>query len=54
MIIEHRKNEDRFNIDTGRIDPIMIIGLLQEKLHEMYDIRVENDRLLVQKVPCTE
>lgn len=54
MIIEHRKNEDRFSIDTGQHDPVMIIGLMQAKIHEMYDVRIDGDRVLVQKVPCIE
>jgi hypothetical protein len=54
MIIEHRKNEDRFNIDTGNHDPVMVIGLLKEKMHEMYDIVIEDDSVIVHKIPCIE
>lgn len=54
MIIEHRKNEDRFNIDTGQHDPIMIVGLLQSKNREMFDIIMDGDKLIVKQVPYIE
>lgn len=54
MIVEHRENEARFNVDAGRYDPIMIVGLLQAKYHEMYDIIVEDNKVIVKSVPYIE
>ena len=54
MIVEHRENEDRFDIDTGRYDPIMIVGLLQARNREMYDIIVEDNKVIVKSVPYIE
>lgn len=54
MIIQHRENTDVLSIDTGRHDPVMIVGLLQSKVHEMYDISVEDEKVVVRQVPYIE
>lgn len=52
MIIKHSKDEKDFSIDTGNKDPIMIVGLLMARMHKMYEITIEGDRVLVHKTTC--
>lgn len=54
MIIKHKHKADYFTIDTDGKDPVMIIGLLKSKIHEMYEIIIDGDTLIVHKVPCIE
>ncbi len=54
MIIEHTKKEQEFLIDTESKDQLMIIGLLQQKVSDMYDIIADGDRVIVRKVPCIQ
>lgn len=54
MIIEHKKNDQEFLIDTENKDQVMIVGLLKEKMNEMYDIIADGDRVIVRKVPCIQ
>ena len=39
-------------IDTKNKDPVMMAGLLQPRLNEMYEVIVEGERVIVQRVPC--
>ena len=54
MVIQHSQNADVLSIDTGRHDPVMIVGLLQSKIHKMYDISIEDDKIIVTQVPYIE
>lgn len=51
MIIEHKQKDQEFLIDTENKDQVMIVGLLQQKTHEMYDIIADGDHVLIRKVP---
>lgn len=54
MIIEHTKHKQKFTINTGKHDPVMICALLGAKIHDMYDVVVDGDRVVVSKVSCIE
>lgn len=54
MIIEHKNSDQEFLIDTENKDQIMIVGLLQQKVSDMYDIIADGDRVIVRKVPCIQ
>ena len=54
MIIEHKHKTEYFTIDTDGKDPVMIAGLLQEKMPEIYDIVIDEETVIVHRVPCIE
>lgn len=51
MVIERRKNLECYVIDTGNLDPIMVLGLMRTKIHEMYEIVMEGNRVIVHTMP---
>jgi len=52
MVIERRKNLEYVVIDTGKQDPIMILGLMRAMFSEMYDIILDEDRVIIHRKPC--
>lgn len=54
MVIEYDKNDKAFTINTDQFDPVMIIGLLQGKMSEQYEITSQGDDVEIQHVACIE
>ena len=52
MVIESQKKLECYVIDTGNLDPIMVLGLMRAKVHEMYEIIIEGNRVIVHRMPC--
>ena len=54
MVIEYDKDEKHFTIDTNSHDPIMVVGLLQAKMSEAYEITVQGDAVEIQQIAYIE
>lgn len=54
MVIESRKKLECYVIDTGNIDPIMVLGLMRTKIHRKYEIMMDGNRVIVHRTPCSE
>jgi len=54
MITEKKHKTNYFTIDTDGRDPVMIVGILKQRYHEMYDIIVDGETVIVSKVPYIE
>lgn len=53
MVIVSRKTLECFVIDTGNLDPIMVLAAMRANIHEKYEIVMEENRVIVHRMPCS-